>query len=515
MQVRRLAIIALVLAALWALVWSLRAEPIEPLEYLPRDSPVVLCERVQDPDLEVELKPSRWFSDLGVPMPPVGSFANTMQPRIFRELGFGFGTRICAAAIVPSSTQIEDQALAAADVVKAEHAFNALLDSCGCTLIKELGQIHRAPVCISKRTRRDCPDLSDRSAQIDDALAEFDAALAAQRPRLHWRVVGTLGKSGRFAVMAQTRLDWLEFPGKISTREKNATGDADDPLVQQMLGEEGVVAVIRQGHGHAILVVREIGDALIFDYFEQLADPKRWGGDWGSLDQDFLGAPTTAALALPAKGASMEAQFAELPGDVLTPRGESQGLIHLDHGRLDDLDLLMMAARRMADFRYNEPAEKSSRDALVADVLTLVWKERELHGRLRLTSEGQSWWGPAQGGETVVQHALSRATPREAYSFQAGGRHEFILRGTQLERALFDSLRGFPGVLGAIFSSDASAITGDPEDFEVKLAPGEVASGLDTTPGLQFLRTHLSLVRHKLDVHVNLELGYAEFELSE
>ena len=50
MQVRRLAIIALVLAALWALVWSLRTEPIEPLAYLPRASPVVLCERVQDPD---------------------------------------------------------------------------------------------------------------------------------------------------------------------------------------------------------------------------------------------------------------------------------------------------------------------------------------------------------------------------------------------------------------------------------------------------------------------------------
>jgi hypothetical protein len=513
--IRRLAIILLALAGLWALVWSLQAEPLEPLEQLPLGAPVVLCERVEDPELETPVAASSWFGDLGVPMPPAGSFAGHMHPRLFRELGFAPGTQVCAAAVVPDLDTIQEQAKSAGAVYGSDRKLQALLGGCGCTIVKAKNLLHMAPRCVKAPVRDDCTDKPDRVAQIEAAVGELEAALRAERPRLHWRVVGTLGREGRFAVKAPERLEWLDYPGMVFTPDNRSQAGRADPLAQQMLGEAHVVAVVSQGQGRAILVVREIDELLVFDYFEQLADPKRWGASWPSLDVDFLGERASLALALPGDAAQSASVLLGNSGKDGESPLTRQGFIHLEHGRIDDLDRLLLGARRGAGFDYDEAQEKRQLEELVADTLTLQWEPGRVRGRYGLTPAGQQWWGQPLAGDTVIAHAAALAPRKVEGRFEAALPHDFILRGSALETGLFDALRGFPQVVDAIFAVDATAIRGSGSQFTIELAPGQVVPGLGTAAGLQGLRTHLSMHRHELEVRVDVDRAVAEFALHE
>jgi hypothetical protein len=506
-------VIALLLAALGGLWWALQSRPIEPLAYLPRGAPVVLCQRAEDPEAEIEIERSHWFATLPLLQAPAGTFASSMQPRVFRDLGFAAGQRVCAAPIVPPLQRIEAQRANAAALGAADESLQSLVDGCVCAELRKVGRLSWAPRCGRIKNVTRCPDQSARLTRFEEALAELEVLLPAERPRLHWRVVGSLGRTGRFPVSASEHLEWLDYPGRVSTPEKLATGDEQDPLVRALLAVPDVTAVIRQGRGHAVLVVREIGDIQVLDYFENLASSKRWGTDWGVLDRDMLGARLESMLALPGTENTMLSQLEQTPGKPHEWLSTAHGLVHLDHGRLDDYDRLLLAAREVDGEHYDETLETRTRDELLMDELTLAWNDQSTRGRVRLTLEGQAWWGNPVDGEFIVQHAAARLEEPTRPEFKPAMEHDFVLRGQPLELGVFDALRGFPRIIDAAFNVDANGVSGDAANFRVELPEGRVAGEIQTAPGLVALQSYLSTRPHAMSVKVDAPNGFALFEL--
>ena len=505
--------IALLLAALGGVWWAMQSRPIEPLAYLPRGAPVVLCGRADDPEAQTPIEPSHWFASLPLPRAPAGTYASSMQPRVFRDLGFAFGQRVCAAPIVPSVDDIEAQRINAVAVSIADKRLQSLVDGCVCTELRKSGRMSWAPICGRLQRASRCPDQSEAMRRFDEAFAELQLALSAPRPRLHWRVVGRLGRAGRFRVVAEEHLDWLDYPGRVSTPEEPARGDEQDPLMRALLAMPDVSAVVRQGQGQAVLVVREIGEVQVFDYFEHLALPQRWGANWGALDADLLGTRLEALMALPQPESTMAKQLEQTPGEPHLWLETAQGFLHLDHGRLDDYDRLLLAGREIDGQHYDESLESRKGEALLMDELTMAWDDQRSRGRVRLTLDGQAWWGEPTGGETIVQHAVARAVEPTPFEFQPAMRHPFVLRGQPLERGVFDALRGFPRIIDAAFSADANGVSGDAKHFRIALPEGRVAGEVATVPGLVALQSHLSARPHTLSVEVDATNGFALFEL--
>jgi hypothetical protein len=259
--------------------------------------------------------------------------------------------------------------------------------------------------------------------------------------------------------------------------------------IEALLAAPGVVAVVRQDGGRALLVVRELErDRLVLDHFsypESSAHARALLRELDARHVDDL----LAALAAPSAPWRPE----------LDPREGT--LFEIDRHGLAAVDAVVdlgdaLARGGTADVAVTPGAALVDRVAVQVPFGT---DGAGLAVRARLSEEGASWLRVAHEHAVFAAAFITLSERDEAGSPPAGeDGGGFWLRGTPWAATLFSAPVGFVDVLRSIEESAPGSVTGAASAFEAKIPAGPLPGDHATAPGLKPLRQRLSLASHVL-----------------
>jgi hypothetical protein len=263
--------------------------------------------------------------------------------------------------------------------------------------------------------------------------------------------------------------------------------------LEVLLEQPGVVAVVRQDSGRALLVVRELGDSLVFDHFAYPGvDPEvvpllPW------IDDAQVEA-RVAALALPERKVR----------PLLDPREGT--LVELDRVLLDRVDRGAIALSHLRDRPYREKGEVNVAAPAIFDRVAVAvpfghdGRRARLRGRLGL--EGTSWLAPASQGQ-LSEHlrVLSESDVEPQFEF-ASADPGFVLRGKDIDIVWFRGGPAFAHLLGALEQAASSNVQGSIDSFAIEIPSGPLPSELGVRGKLGEVRERLTLVPHRLEGRV-------------
>ena len=317
---------------------------------------------------------------LPVPVPPSGLFARRLDPMALDDLGYQRDTVACAL-LLPPDTDSTNSGKALAEARRAAgKAAAALAGRCACEAATRLDARELLPQCVDASTRRQCEVDAPLLEAMREILAPVEAALAETRaPLMHWRLVGKTDRAGWFARQQEVLLERHEGGSTVFVRGQAVPGRGNGPLVEALFEEEGVVAIVRQNSGQALLVVRELGKTLVLDHFEYPA-----AGDTITQLLPFLDNASVgryrALLAKPSDTRKLRLE----PGKC--------NLVEVDVSHLEAVDA---AIRGGADFYDGSPAPERQlperRVELVAAQAPFGKQGQELDVRIELTESGAAW----------------------------------------------------------------------------------------------------------------------------
>ncbi len=448
------------------------------------------------------LRLPRLLDAVPTPLPPTGLYAQTLDPIALEELGFERDRVVCASLQAPDDTAIESARVAIAELHRVrEQVVSAAREQgggCLCMQADRLDARGLLPGCLATPTESSCVPTAEQLAALATTLAPLREQLAAtELPRVHWRLAGRTDRIGRFATRNSDVVG--RHPGGS---EVFVVGAPLPPrpgmgLLTSLLELEGVVAVVRQDSGRAVLVVRELDDVLVLDHFaygesvglepDQVADLH---GLLGHLDDAQI-SWFRAALAPPSSVRELQ----------LDPRDGY--LIEFDHAGLERVDRAMLVLAELgAGTGYDQTAELRSGPPLLVDRLTVqvaFGSEGErLLARLRLTDEGRRWLASGEGldlRDAIVGLGAVEKTPE----FEpATPGHRFMLRGQPLEQVLFAGPSAGPKLFAAIEAERPGSVEGEVDDFEVRIPSGPLPGGFEGRAGTNELREILTVVPHRL-----------------
>lgn len=501
MTSRRLWILALLLIvpSLWVSGCGVRkGAP----EWIGSNVAVVRC-TVAGPNLELP----RLFDEVPSPALPTGLYARAMDPIALDQLGFERDRVVCASLQAPDVSELERAHEAIAQLHEQRRELltsSRKLGGCRCEYADALNARSLLPGCLDQPSKPNCELDPELLQSLADQLAPLQETLAsAEVPRTHWRLAGRSDRPGRFVARYEQLIARHRGGSEVFVRSHRLPPQPGAKLLAGLLAIEHVVAVVRQDGGRGLLVVREIGEQLILDHF---AYPDWVSGGFTRIDPELhalLAHAEDAQLARYRAALEPPSQRREL---LLDPR--KGYLVELDHAALERVDRALLVAAEYVGLGYDEAAETRELPALLIDRVThqvpYGTDGEVLRARMRLSEQGREWLASVRKHEVLdAVPALGHLDREPSFEPAEPGFAElFTLRGQPIEQALFAGPAGVPKLLLAIASTDARALDGTIEDFEIALPTGPLPGGYPTRPGLQLLRERLSIRAHSLAIEL-------------
>ena len=464
-------------------------------EWIPNDAAVIRC-TVSGPNLQLP----KLLDELPTPKIPTGLLARSMDPIALDQLGFERDRPVCASLVSPPASEIEraSEAIAELEEVRREVGRKVReLGSCRCTYAAAIDASGLVSGCVTQATDPNCVAQSDKVRELATILEPlYDQLGRTEVPRIHWRLAGRNDRPGRFAVLHDRLISRHPGGSEVFLAKTPLPPRHGTKLIAKLLTLEGVVAVVRQDSGRALLIVRELDAQLILDHF---AYP-----DWGTH------VPAHIYALLPYLDDAQIPRYLEALTAPSDPRktmlAPTKGyLIELDHAGLERVDQATLVAANFAQFQYDEARERRVLPTALVDRIAVQvpfgTEGTALHLRLRLTEDGRRWLDGVDGLE--LRDALSTLAQLEHEpSFQAartGTEDLFLLRGRSIEQLLFAGPSALPQVLAAIEAASPGSLEGEADDFEVALPSGSLPGGFPSRPGSALIRERLSLYPHTLE----------------
>jgi hypothetical protein len=431
--------------------------------------------------------------DLPVPRAPSGLFARGLDPLALDALGFERDTTACAVLEAPRPEAIAASREAFDELIAAQTRFSVdagqVAGWCTCETAEALGLRGLLLICHNKPTRPECDP--ERWTHAFETVAQpvIDALSRTPVPLVHWRLVGRTDRPGWFVDHFRELLgrhpggSTVYVPGAPIPRRNNAQ------LVTRLFEEDGVVAVVRQDNGRALLVVRELGKQLVFDHFAYPAVDgvhKPW---LELLDSARVG-DYVAALAKPETRRKL----------ALDP--EDGNLVEVDRPLLEALDAWIDVGAVLAG---TPGAEATEPDApLLVDRVTLQAPfgadGTRLVGEVRLSEAGVLWaqaLSPARLSPGLDELNLPDAAPAIA---DQPGPLPYLLQGTSTHTVLFFGLHGLAEAMPRVEMEHPGAIRGDEVRWRFELPASDLAEVFPGSTVLSRLREVLARQPHALEL---------------
>lgn len=205
--------------------------------------------------------------DLPAPEAPTGLYARRMDPMALDDLGFQRDTVACALLLPVDDGSAEANRTLLDARRTAAKAAGELAGMCACEAASQLGARPLLDNCVDRPTRPNCK-VEEQLPAMEAVLAPVYTALADTKPPLlHWRLVGKFDRAGWFARQQSTLIERHEGGSTVYERGEAVPKRGNGPLIDALLDEKDVVAVVRQNSGQALLVLREIDKTLVLDHF--------------------------------------------------------------------------------------------------------------------------------------------------------------------------------------------------------------------------------------------------------
>jgi hypothetical protein len=469
-------------------------------EWISSEAAVVRCV-VAGPNLQ--LPPL--LDEVPSPAIPTGLLARGMDPVALDQLGFERDRVVCATLLAPDAARLDAASTAIDELLEARIEVGKRarkLGRCVCAHADVLESRELVPGCITQPVRQGCTADAEQLAALRELLAPVEAKLATTEiPRVHWRLFGRSDRPGRFTENYDELLDRHTGGAEVYLRRTALPPVPGFELVGGLLGLEHVVAVVREDGNRALLVVREIGDQLIFDHF---AFPDLLGTKARGVDVELLtmlARIDDAQLAWYREALEPPAQTREL---LFNPRDGY--MVEIDRAALERVDASLLIAAQFAGQRYDPASETRVLPELLVDrfahQVPFGTEGLVLHARARLTDQGRQWLDDA--GEQSAVEALAGlghldVQPEFRPAAELGVAQLFLLRGRPVDHLLFAGANALPRVLHTIEASAPGSVDGDIDDFEVALPSGPMP-GVEGRPGAEALRERMSLAPHRLTV---------------
>lgn len=396
------------------------------------------------------------LADLPVPDAPSGLYARALDPMSLDEMGYERDQVVCATLEAPEPPVIEGVAESVAQLVQTYDQTSAAVvrsgGRCACDIAHAMGFRDLIAVCRRTPTLSGCNDAA-ATEEMRRAVEPLVDAIEATEPALvHWRLVGRTDRAGWFA----DRLDALvaKHPGgsTVYRRGQAVQRRGNHALVQGLLEQDDVVAVIRQDTGRALLVAREIGKMLVLDHFAHVPVSPEYEPLLAYLDNAHLES-YVRRLARPEERRSTG----------LDPR--KGDLAEVDRALLENVDALLIAASPLLGRAYDSASERRVEPDVLVDRVTLQApfgaQGAALVARLQLSDAGRVW---AQTlGDELLSPTLDELglTGRGPELVQPRGLElPFYLRGTSVDAVLVHGIHHVSVVMKQIEMDHPSSVQG-------------------------------------------------------
>jgi hypothetical protein len=471
-------------------------------EWIASDAAVVRCV-VAGPNLQL----APLLDEIPSPAIPTGLFARGMDPVALDQLGFERDRVVCATLLAPDAARLDAASTAIAELLEARIEVGKRarkLGRCVCAHADTLEARELVPGCIEQPVRQGCTADAEQLTKLGELLAPLEAKLATTEiPRVHWRLFGRSDRPGRFVEHYEDLLDRHTGGAEVYLRRSSLPPMAGFELVRGLLALEHVVAVVRQDGDRALLVVREIGDQLVFDHF---AYPDLLGHGARGIDVELLTMLPRiddAQLAWYREALEPPTQTREL---LFEPRDGY--MVEIDRAALERVDASLIVAAQFAGQEYDQASEIRVMPTLLVDrfahQVPYGTEGLVVRARARLTDQGRQWLdgaGELPAIEALVGLGHLDVQPEFRPATEVGVAQLFLLRGRPVDNLLFAGASALPRVLHAIEASAPSSIDGDIDDFTVALPSGPLP-GVDGRAGAEALRERMSIDPHRLAVEL-------------
>ena len=425
---------------------------------------------------------------LPVPAPPTGLFARRLDPMALDDLGFQRDTVACAM-LLPPDTDASNSSRALAEARdEASRAAMDLAGRCACEAAARLEARELLPRCVDQPTRRNC-NVDEQLQAMDEALAPVRAAIAdTKAPLLHWRLVGKTDRPGWFERQQETLLERHEGGSTVFVKGQAVPGRGNGPLVEALLEEEGVVAVVRQNSGQALLVVRELGKTLVLDHFAYPGAGETLTPLLPFLDNASIGR-YRALLAKPSETRKLRLE----PG--------KGNLVEVDVTHLEAVDDALRGGAGFFD-RTPGPARElpERRIELVTAQAPFGNQGRQLDARIELTDAGAQWAALLTSAELTPSLDALDLEPVEVEPPDDGV--PYVLAGSVFESSVVYGLEQVPAVMGAVEERYPGSVDGTARAWSFTMPLSNLDGVVAPEAGFLGLRTAFAERVYAVDVAV-------------
>lgn len=446
--------------------------------------------------------------ELPAPPSPTGLYARVLDPMGLDDLGYERDRTVCASLEPPTDVELleAETSVPALLEVRAQVAKDVQeFGECRCEVARRLDKHELIPACVGAAWKPEC-DVSDgEEVRMKKALEPLDDALAAaQVPLVHWRLAGVADRPQRFAKKPGTLVPRHSGGSEVYLRGAPVPRRRNHVLIEKLLEQHGVSAVVRQDSGTAILVVRVLGKQLVLDHF---AYPNVEGQALSLL-------PHLDNAQVDRYVAMLEAPQAERKLALDRDRGT---LVELDRAGLERVDAgLAIAARLGAG--YNVDREEYELGPIVFDRVTFQvpfgTEGKVAEAKLRVSDEGQQWLAGLSKAPVVPGLPEVVASP-VVPAFRPGGDDPgFLLRGRPPDTVWFAGVHAFVEILREIENVQPGSMEGTGRDWTLTIPSGPLPGEFETREGLKRLRERLSKTRHTLHGRLSADHGTLELTLS-
>lgn len=432
------------------------------------------------------------LGELPIPVVPTGMYARRLDPLALDAMGYTREHVACATIDAPSPESIAALGTAVAklteSVTNIDRESRIIGSSCNCEVAREAGVRDLLLHCRGV-ARTECDVTPEQIVEMRELTQPLvDRLTETPVPFLHWRLAGPTDRPGWFVDHLPDLLERHPGGSSVYTSAAAVPGRENHRLIKALLAVPGVVAVVRQDVGQALLVVRETGGDLVLDHFQY---PRIEGTRVilrTALDnvrtQDYID-----ALAPPETIRKL----------MLAPTAGN--LVELDRPSLERLDGWLAAG---SGIWRAYPAEREVRTGppayadRVAIQAPFGRDGKVLSVRMALNEEGRAWAAALPEGPlfSVLEAIPTSDEPRR---FVPPVRDVgFMFRGSALENVLFQGLSTAPAFLASLEVEAASSLDGTATDFTVSFPTGQILADVPTAPGYRSLRERVSKMPYQL-----------------
>ncbi|TPV96919.1 MAG: hypothetical protein B7733_02300 [Myxococcales bacterium FL481] len=415
-----------------------------------------------------------------------------MSPAALVELGFAPDSVVCASLEPPSEGELAQIASSVSRLLGVRREVDAAvqpLGRCGCAAAGKLRRQRWIPSCEAHDPAPRCEIDTGLVTQVGRELSRMEAAMGAMTlPLTHWRLMGRTDRAGQFDARVSTLVSHHGGGSTVMRRGAPVSSRLNHELVVALFEQPAVQAVIRQDSGRSLVVVREIGDVLIYDHFAYPPVSSSMLTLLPELDNRNV---ETYRGGLEPPAATLELALSPTRGPVL----------YFDHDGLERVDAALAVGWRFTGRRDDVVRGRDGPPVWFDRVTVLGLTGRGLlRAQATLNAAGRAWAQSVPREAVMPSLTGWQTSARSPARPPARHRPSFLLRGTGVEHAVFAGIHGLPTLVAEVEMTAPNSVTGTNDDLALALPVGPLPAGLGTRVGLEALREQLHPKAHTLRV---------------